>query len=363
MRAEDVLAGEGFYPMQTNQDWIHVFVRDASPYLYCVVIYDEPDRHQMRAEGTAGFEEGIRKHFQEHAGTTPTLLRILQQEAAPDPSWLQSGYTWWLRTTDQQLLIPEGGLTSFLGLEKAFAAAKNAATRDEAAFSAAGPAYSYGTAERSRIRSGTGIRQGVRKLPLVTIVLIALNILIYVGVEMFADSATYTDRINALALYWPAVFRAGEYYRVLTSMFLHAGPSHLFNNMLVLYAVGERLEAVAGRWRYLLIYILGGIGAGFVSMAFHSYIGEMTMSIGASGAVFAVVGGMLALFVIYRGRIFGMTARRMVMFVFFSLYGGFVNAGTDNVAHIGGVIVGFLITLILMIGKSRGQKKVSAGGR
>lgn len=162
------------------------------------------------------------------------------------------------------------------------------------------------------------------------------------------------------ALFAPSVFWNGEWYRLITYLFLHGGIEHLINNMLILYFMGNSLEAFLGRIRYVILYFCSGILAGIGSIVYNGYIqtGNLSLEamknvfgypvcIGASGAVFGVTGAMLYLVLIHGGRIRGLTKRQMLVFLVLSIYGGLVDKGVDNAAHIAGLAAGFLLAAIL----------------
>ena len=173
----------------------------------------------------------------------------------------------------------------------------------------------------------------LKKAP-VTVLLILANILVFTAVEFTGGSEDTMHMLQCGAAYTPAIMQ-GEYYRIFTSMFLHFGPQHLGNNMLVLFVLGGRLERTVGKLKYLLIYLLGGMGADFA------------VSAGASGAVFAVMGAMIYAVIRGRGHIEDLSARQVVIMAAFSLYFGFTSEGVDNAAHVGGLICGFLLAVLL----------------
>lgn len=142
------------------------------------------------------------------------------------------------------------------------------------------------------------------------------------------------------------VFGEGQIYRLFTSMFLHGSWDHLLNNMLVLAVLGMYLEPVLGHLRYTIIYLLSGIGAAVFSAVLS--VGSQG-SIGASGAIFGLTGALLAEVIFWRGRIPQLTPRRVAFMCIASLYGGFVTVNVDNAAHIGGLVVGFLLLIITNI--------------
>ena len=130
-------------------------------------------------------------------------------------------------------------------------------------------------------------------------------------------------------------------------MFLHFGIEHLANNMLVLFVLGQRLEPVVGKIRFLLIYFLGGIGGNLISLVFDIKGGNYAVSAGASGAVFAVMGAMIWVVIRNRGRLQDISTRQMLVMAAFSLYFGFASSGVDNAAHVGGMICGILLAVAL----------------
>ena len=157
------------------------------------------------------------------------------------------------------------------------------------------------------------------------------------------------------ALGWKQVLEDKEYYRVLTYMFLHGSIMHLFSNMLVLLFVGSTVEKVIGSGKYLINYICSGFVAALVSIYYNMWLYNNTVastkifvvSVGASGAIFGTVGALFWLVLANRGRIEGISTRRMILFIILSIYEGFAASGIDNAAHIGGLAFGIISAVIL----------------
>lgn len=134
-------------------------------------------------------------------------------------------------------------------------------------------------------------------------------------------------------------------------MFLHFGADHLLQNMLILLVIGCRLERITGKLSYLLIYIGAGLTGAGTSIIFTLGNNPNTVSAGASGAIFGVMGGLLYCIIsdiIQKKRHhveeIGLTG--MIFMVASALSYGFFSTGIDNAAHIGGLVGGFLITMI-----------------
>ena len=185
----------------------------------------------------------------------------------------------------------------------------------------------------------------------INIVIVALTVIAFFVMQFWEKNSTdgvfYGHTTQFLlehgALYAPGV-RNGEWYRLVTHLFLHGDIMHLGNNMLILFCLGNALEHYLGKFSYAGIYFFSGILAGLGSVVYNT---DNTVSVGASGAVFGVVGAMAWLVVRNKGRLPGFTGPRMLIFVLMSVYAGFADQGVDNAAHIAGLIAGFLLAILI----------------
>ena len=185
-----------------------------------------------------------------------------------------------------------------------------------------------------------------RKEP-ATIILVVLNALVFLALEFTGFSQDTVHMLDWGAAYTPCIVEEGETYRIFTSMFLHFGIEHLINNMLVLFVLGSRVERVIGSLRFAVIYFLGGIAGNVVSLLYDLKQGEAAVSAGASGAVFAVMGGMILVVLCNKGRLEDLSMRQILVLAVFSLYFGFTSSGVDNAAHLGGFLAGFILAVIV----------------
>ena len=176
--------------------------------------------------------------------------------------------------------------------------------------------------------------------------LIALNVLFFLYLEITGSSENAYFMYTKGAMSAPAVLEDGEYYRLLTAMFMHFGIRHIMNNMLVLFVLGDNLERALGHVKYLIFYLLCGIGSNWVSMMAHP-TDTMTVSAGASGAIFGVVGALLYVVTANKGRLEDLSTRQLVIMIFFSLYLGYTSTGVDNTAHLSGLVIGIVLAIIL----------------
>ena len=181
---------------------------------------------------------------------------------------------------------------------------------------------------------------------MITFIIMGLNVVLYIILNMFLLQ-NGIDVISHLDNSWMAVKLNGEYYRVFTSMFLHADIDHLLNNMFILFIIGKKYEEIEGKIRFVLVYFLGGILASIASLSYNMFMGNEIVSLGASGAIFALIGASVATVVKCRDKLRTVSKRQMILFALFSLYAGFRSTSTDNIAHLGGFVAGFLIGLVI----------------
>lgn len=192
------------------------------------------------------------------------------------------------------------------------------------------------------------------KRVLVTYILIAANVVAYLLLDIVSGGPDTLDyyRYGAPTAY--SVLKKGQYYRIIAGMFMHSDIQHLAGNMIMLYAIGTRLEKVVGKIRYSVIYFAGGFCGGMVAMMYYGHVGaEMmyTICIGASGAVFAVIGGMMYALIVHKGDIEGIYLRNVIIYILISIVYGLTTSGISLSAHIGGLIAGFVLAFLCYTGK------------
>jgi rhomboid protease GluP len=174
----------------------------------------------------------------------------------------------------------------------------------------------------------------------ITAILIGLNLAVYIYTSLVGGNFFTTSnemvlqygQVNGLVMYY------GAYYQLLTSMFVHAGIIHLAGNMLFLLVFGLRGEEMFSLLEYIGIYILGGLAGNVLSLV----MGPDLISVGASGAIFAMFGACA----IYARRSIGQSIVGALIFGFFLLM---ISAGenVNYLAHIGGLVAGLAIGYII----------------
>ena len=175
------------------------------------------------------------------------------------------------------------------------------------------------------------------KKPVVTYALIIINLLVYFIPMLLGNSDTV---ITYLGSYGPFV-KMGEYYRLITAAFVHANIAHLLFNMYALWIIGMQLESFIGKWRYLVVYLFSAVCGSLLSVV----VTPDALSVGASGAIFGLLGALLYFGYHYRVYLGTVIKSQIIPLIAINLILGFMVPGIDNAAHIGGLIGGALMMI------------------
>lgn len=321
-----------FYWRKENQGITVIFVID-----YREGLYISEDQH-------AHMKDRVVEFFRARGEWDIHILSLILSADTEKAKRLcvSDRFCWMIDMSTQRLIIHENQVADFYGWK---AILEDFATQPSQYVHNAG-AYSE-EAERSGQKGQTRSRWGkeqIAGMPWVNICLVIINVVVFL-ICTFTGELLY----NKGAFGVREIMADKSYYRMLTAMFLHSDIQHLFSNMIVLYYVGEIVEKKVGHIPYAVIYFLSGIAGDIFSMGYELLSGEYYSSVGASGAVFGVEGALLLLILLHHGKMEYMTVGRLVFAIAFSLYCGFTSSYVNNAAHIGGVLVGFAATAVIVI--------------
>ncbi|MCT4605608.1 MAG: rhomboid family intramembrane serine protease [Marinisporobacter sp.] len=181
----------------------------------------------------------------------------------------------------------------------------------------------------------------------ITHLLMGLNIIYFIYISITGGS-TNIDHIIRLGAKYNPLIASGEYYRLLTSMFIHIGITHLLFNTYALKSLGKDVEFMYGSFKFFIIYMIAGIFGSLSSFLFSSAV-----SAGASGAIFGLMGAYLY-FGMQKPSIFSAKyGMNIVSLIVINIVFGLTNSNIDNFAHIGGLIGGFLGSYALGLKKEK----------
>jgi membrane associated rhomboid family serine protease len=195
--------------------------------------------------------------------------------------------------------------------------------------------------DASSVLAASGIQPST---PVVTLTLIALNVLVYVGMGL--SGVSWTDPSVTEAVRWGADFGpltvSGEWWRVFTSTFVHFGIIHIAFNMWCLWSLGSSLEIFMGQKAFAVTYVLSGLMASLVSTAWN----PLRVSAGASGAIFGIAGAFVTYLYLKKvpveGSFVKQKLKNLAIFIGYNLLYG-MRGGVDNSAHLGGLISGLVL--------------------
>jgi len=189
----------------------------------------------------------------------------------------------------------------------------------------------------------------------VTWVLIGICILMYLLSIFITDN--FATSLVLLGANNRTLVLNGDFYRLIACAFLHGSLIHLIVNMYSLYIIGSQVETYLGKVKFLIIYLLSAIMGSVFSIVFS----ENSLSIGASGAIFGLMGSLLYFGYHYRLYLSNAITSQIIPVIVLNLALGFILSGIDNFAHIGGLIGGYLSTMIVGL-KYKSNKKELING-
>lgn len=187
----------------------------------------------------------------------------------------------------------------------------------------------------------------------VTLSIMVMNILLYAWTALESGSTDidifvlmrYGAKVNEL-------IDAGQYYRLFTSAFLHADFMHILFNMYALFALGKIVEESVGRWKFIVIYAFSAVTGGLLSYRY-----TPNVAVGASGAIFGLLGAILIIAILGRRSALKAMFSRIMLVLAINLFSGFTSSSIDNFGHIGGLVGGMLITGILLMLDRKGRER------
>ncbi|MDD2435306.1 MAG: rhomboid family intramembrane serine protease [Bacilli bacterium] len=181
-----------------------------------------------------------------------------------------------------------------------------------------------------------------KKKPFITYLIIAINTVLFLAMYLFGKGSTDAYTLINFGASFPELIKAGEYYRLITSAFLHIGPLHFLVNNYALYVLGPQLESFFGKTKFTMIYLFSAITGNLLSMLFFEGI-----SAGASGAIFGLLGALLYFGYHYRVYLDNVIKSQIIPIILINLIIGFSISGINNAAHIGGLFGGTIISIAL----------------
>ncbi len=354
-RLQRYLPGRGFYPVNLHVDGMSLYYRPDGTTAVLVWIIGEEALTALEENRYRAQYETIRGLFSSKGFQTIHTMTLFLSSDILKARTVGEGTPFWIvDETYGRLVIYENQPEEFMGLRSMIEQNLHfgADVRNENGMQrtgAAAPAREIRT-EGQRTSAYSGIRstagQGSSLTCIVTVILVAANLIVF-----FFEQKHMDVMVQVGANSWVRVKEDREYYRLFTCMFLHGGMDHIFGNMMTLFFVGSVLEERMGHIRYLITYILSGLLASVASCCYHMWSNEAASSIGASGAIYGILGALTFLLLVNRDRRDSSTLTRLVVFGAYMIIRviASLDSNIDNAAHVGGFIAGTLLALILWL--------------
>lgn len=181
-----------------------------------------------------------------------------------------------------------------------------------------------------------------KKKNYMTIFFVFLNIFFYIIYTILGEIVYNMGSLSVVD-----IIERREYYRILSSAFLHAGIDHIIGNMLFLAIIGDMLEKEIGHFTFGAVYLLSAIGGSFASMLYEWMSGCYYHTVGASGAVCGLLGALFIMVLIHHGNFGVVSLPRMLLCLVYMIGSGLKSEIVNNAAHLGGLLTGILLMCLI----------------
>ena len=336
-KLERYLVTEGFFPLTSNISDISALVKFENNLLNILQVIDYRKELYLDKEQYEEVKKSLRAAFQDKGVSEIHILTLIASEN-PERGLIlgeDDPFCWQIDTKTAKLLIGEDKQPDFYGMKVLLQGFLDKWRENPAQFDEK-------EEEPVKEEKKGKIKAYFKRAPLVSLFLVLLNLIL-----------CFCCIINPVFFYGKgcvslSYVMQGEFYRLLTAVFLHGSVDHYFSNMLLLYFLGDILERRVGRSRFTIMYLITGI-LGNVLSCLHEYItGIYYISYGASGAVFGLI-GMLFYLVIHRDEKIKISIPAMLFMVAYCIYSSFVGEQVNVAAHLGGLLSGMLLMFVLCL--------------
>lgn len=322
------LVKAGFKQAVVTGKYVDVVIKEKENRAYAVAVVDCTNLKTITVSEYENVLRGIRSSLYEYSFEGIEILSVL---CTGEPDSVKDlvqafGEHWVVDLEQRKLLIYENQRSAFLNTKEIL------------------EQELYKTGEYS-VDEERNLGQSYPKENFCTLALVFINVLLFLYTSMTAKGTELLEKGSIL----PAlVGKEFWVYRIFTSMFFHFSVEHLANNVFMLAVMGRYVEKRLPKWKYLTLYFGAGIIGGLTEL--YSCILNQNLHVicaGASGAIFGLTGALLWMIIKNRGQLEEISWMQMLFLVFMNVYIGLSDTTVANGAHIGGLIGGFVLTMIL----------------
>lgn len=341
------LGQDGFLRMNTTLSEFTIFFRKENGFVSTVILVDLDENPYITVDSIVTVRNKAKWKFVDQGfEEIHNLVVVLSQDCEKAKSLKDDNpFYWIIDSQNVALQIPDGCVEDFYGMKEAMEGWLVADFQEKTS-----PAEVY-QADGRQLKS-------FWQQPFVNHVIFITNLIIFTLCTLTDDLLYTYGRLSLQQV------MDGEWYRIITALFLHKDIAHISGNMIMLFLLGNVLEKEMGHVKYFILYFSSGILSCFTSLYFQSLriaMGEkITGSIGASGAIFGIMGGFLWVLWKNQKRASNMSFVRILFLVCYCLFGGLTKTRVDNAAHFGGLLAGFLIGVLIY--RKKKEKKEAVTG-
>mgnify|MGYP001247226556 FL=1 len=347
------LEQKNYHKVSVNVEGIHLYYTVRTNQVYIILLYRMHPFREFSKEQCEHIKQQVEDQFRKKNFEEIHLLNLLctnQIEKVKEIS-LALDNCWIIDTMDSKLILFENQNSSFLDIKTMIEDVLNPMEnnyyqdRVDNRYLNNNNKTNHNDWNKKNIKRRKHTKS--HNFTICNTLVLLINIVVFLLLEKNGSTTNTEYMLDHGAMFWPLVIARKEYYRLFTYMFLHFGVRHLANNMIILAFIGDNLERATGKIRYLIIYLGSGVIAGAASMEYNMLQNNNVVAVGASGAIFGVVGSMLYIVIVNKGRLEDISTGQLILFAILSIYSGFSNQEIDNVAHIAGFISGMLIAALI----------------
>lgn len=327
-------ANRNFDRIPTDSSAVAMYGTFEANYLYLINLIELGEGFELDFERYLEYKQLTMEQFSGNDADKIILLNVIVSDKTdliyeafnytPDLSESFIDVIWLVDKVEEKLVIPKKQMKNVLGIEKDIRRLLSNKTMNY-----------YELTKRDTS-------------PIVTYILLATNILVWLFLEWWGSSTDTATLLAAGAMKFDLVVEQGQFYRLFNAMFLHIGITHLFYNMFSLYIFGSRLEKFLKPLQTIVIYLGAGLVGSVASMISAYVTGNYPVSAGASGAVYGLMGSLLFISLIYRRPIEGLTTYVLWLFFILGIVYSVITPNVDIFAHLGGFVGGVGLTAIVL---------------
>lgn len=345
-KIQELLEAQGYLKIESNVPFVRLYVQYELSSAKVIQVLDCIEEIPITVEQYTVFCSKSKEHIRDRGYETIDFLTLVVTPWINEARKfiLQDDHCWIVNSNNMSVILYENEPNDFYGL-KGIIESVSPGKEPE-------PEIYHGEVTDSAYTgyyddSPRQVRSFSQEITPVNTAFVVINVLVFFAMSFFGSTQDVEYMLGHGAMFVPAVIENKEIYRFFTCMFLHFGFMHLAGNMVVLMFLGDNVERAVGKFKYVLIYIIGGMIGSTGSFLYALNYNPGIVSAGASGAIFALIGALLWLVIRNKGRLEDMTTLRMCVLIAYALYNGITSEHVDMAAHLFGLFGGFLVAIIL----------------